>query len=208
MHEVADFEHVVAVDLVAVHAVGGGHLVQGVPHDEGLLGGRTHPVEVVLAEEDDGEVPDGGQVHGLVELALVDGAVAKEAQDDLIIAAILDGEGDAGGDAQLAADDGVAAHEIQFVAEQVHGAALAIAAPGGLAHQLGHDLLATYATGQRLTVIAVVGDDVIVLAEGVLIAPTAMASSPLYTWRKPLMLPRVYCRSDSRSNSRMSFICR
>ena len=131
------------------------------------LGGGAHAVEVVFAEEYDGEFPDGGEVHGLVELALVDGAVAEEAEHYLIVAAVLDGEGDAGGDAQLTADDGVAAHEVELRAEQMHGPALALAAAGGLAHQFGHHFVAAHASGQGLAMVAVVGDDVIIVAQGV-----------------------------------------
>ena len=47
---------------------------------------------VVLAYEDDGQLPDGGHVERLVEGALVRGAVTEEADADLIRAAYLGGE--------------------------------------------------------------------------------------------------------------------
>ena len=46
-------------------------------------------VEVVLADEDDRQVPDGGQVDAFVEGPLGDGAVAEEAGDDVRLFCIL-----------------------------------------------------------------------------------------------------------------------
>ena len=121
----------------------------------------------MFTEEDDGEFPDGGEVHGFVELAFVDGPVTEEAQDHLVIAAVLNGKGDAGRYAELSTDNGVAAHEVQLGAEQVHGAALALAAAGDLAHQLRHNFVAGHATGESLAVVPVMGHDVVVGAQGV-----------------------------------------
>ena len=52
-----------------------------------MLGRRRRElgVAVVLAEEDDRQLPDGGQVHGLVERALGGGAVAEERHRDATV---------------------------------------------------------------------------------------------------------------------------
>lgn len=48
--------------------------------------GGPHPVVVVLADEDDGQLPEGSDVEGLRDLALVGGAVAVEGVGDAAVA--------------------------------------------------------------------------------------------------------------------------
>ena len=47
---------------------------------------RAHAVVVVLAHEDDGQLPERGDVEGLGNLALVGGAVAVEGVGDAAVA--------------------------------------------------------------------------------------------------------------------------
>ena len=84
--------------------------------------------------------------------------LAQEADDDLIAAAILDREADAGGERNVAADDAVAAEEVRVGVEQVHRAALAARAAVLAAEQLGHDGARRHPARERLAVIAVGGD--------------------------------------------------
>ena len=100
-----------------------------------------------------------------MELSLVDSAVAEEADHDLVAAAVLDGQREPHGDGQVTAHDGVSPHEALLHVEQVHGSALAAAGARDLAHQLGHHGIRGHAPGQRVAVVAVVGDDIVVLAE-------------------------------------------
>src|SRR6266481_3654468 len=72
-----------------------------------LIGGER--VLVVLADEDEGQLPDGGQVHGLVDHALVGAAVTEEGDDDAIGLAKLVGEGGAGADGHTRGHDAVGA---------------------------------------------------------------------------------------------------
>jgi hypothetical protein len=65
----------------------------------------------------------------------------------------------------VAADDPMAAQEVVLAAEQVHRAALAARDAIGAAEQLGHDGAGGYAAGDRLGVVAVGGDDVVIVAE-------------------------------------------
>ena len=86
---VHNFEDVHAVYLAGrVHAVDRGE-AEDVGSGEGVLYGGTHAVAVVFAEEDYWKVPEGGQVEGFVELALVDGAIAEEAEGHAVIAQVL-----------------------------------------------------------------------------------------------------------------------
>ncbi len=84
--------------------------------EKSVKGGRprhrgAHGVLVVLDDIDDRQLPQLGHVEGLVDLALVGGAVAEIGQADAVIAAILVGEGQAGAQRHLGADDAVAAIE-------------------------------------------------------------------------------------------------
>ena len=100
-----------------------------------------------------------------MEGAVVDGRFAEEAGDDLVAAAILDGEGDARGDRDVATDDAVAAEEVAALVEEVHRAALAAHAAVGAAEELGHDRAGGEAARERLPVVPVRGDHVVIGAK-------------------------------------------
>ena len=85
----------------------------------------AHAVAVVLATEDDGELPDGGHVQRFVEGADVHGRLAEIAEAHLVAVAVLDCEAEPGGERDVAAHDPVPAHEPLFRVEEVHRAALA-----------------------------------------------------------------------------------
>src|SRR5439155_4311781 len=89
-------------------------------------------------------------------------ALAEEALDHLVAAAILHGEGHAGRQREVSADDGVAAHEPARPIHEVHGAALPFAQAGGPAEEFGHDLLRIRAPGKAMAVIAVRREDIVV----------------------------------------------
>src|SRR2546425_8986584 len=90
------------------------------------------------------------------------GPLAEEAQDHLVAAAILHGEGHAGRQRQVSADDGVAPHESALRIHEMHGAALPLAQPGGSSEELGHDTLRVRAPSKAVGVIAVGREDVVV----------------------------------------------
>jgi hypothetical protein len=117
--DLADREHIHPVDAHAgdAHALGlvgeVGH--RGVPFERG-----SHPVEVVLNQEDHRQAPKSRQIHRLAEVAGVGGAVTEHADGHLVGAAVIGGEGQAGSQRQVAADDSVAAHEAVLEVEDVH----------------------------------------------------------------------------------------
>src|SRR3989441_13180735 len=119
----------------------------------------------VLAAENRGEVVDGGHVEGLVEGADVDRRLPEVTEAHLVAALVLDGEPDPGPERDMPAHDPVPPHESLPDVEQMHRAALALRAPGGFAEQLGHHRAGGDAARQRLAVLAVGGDDVIVVAQ-------------------------------------------
>src|SRR6266540_760155 len=94
---------------------------------------RVLVVEVVLARVDNGQPPQRGHVHHLVEDALAERAFAEEADGDLIGATHLRGHGCAGCDTGRAGDDRVRAEVPVLVGGDVHRAALAAAVAGFLA---------------------------------------------------------------------------
>ena len=158
-------QHVVAVDLLAADAVAGGPAgdVRVAHH---LRDVRAGAVEVVLADEDHRQVPDGGHVHAFVERALGHRAVAEETGDHLVALLHLEGQRHAGGHGNAAGDDGDAGdHALGHVAH-VHAAALALAAAGGCAEQLVEQFLHGQALGQGVPVPAEGGGDEIVLPQG------------------------------------------
>ena len=86
---VAHGQQVHAVDVAAGDAVGGAALVEVLDRGRAVEGG-AHAVAVVLDDVDDRQVPQRAHVQRLVEGALVDGAVAEEAEHDLVGAAQAD----------------------------------------------------------------------------------------------------------------------
>ena len=92
-------------------------------------------------------------------------ASPKKTSVDLVCAAILGGEGDAGGQRNLSADDAVAAEEVLVGVEEVHRAALALRAAADLAEQLGHHLVGRSAHDERVAVVAVAREHVVVRSQ-------------------------------------------
>ena len=90
--------------------------------DRRLLGERDRDgVAVVLADEDDGEAVDAGEVQGLVEVALGGGPVAEVAHRHLIAPALLGGQGQAHGMGDVGGDGGGAADDAQVLVAPVVG---------------------------------------------------------------------------------------
>src|SRR3546814_19552793 len=83
-------------------------------------------VLVVLDDVDDRQLPQCRHVEALVDLALVDRAVAEIGQRHPVGVAAPVGEGEAGADRHLRADDAVADETVLLSAEPVHRAAPAL----------------------------------------------------------------------------------
>jgi hypothetical protein len=152
-----DRENVHAVDLHAGNAVGLAALVEVGPGRRPLDAG-AHAVLVVLDDVDHRQLPQRGHVEGLVDLALVDRAVAQIGQGHAVLVAVFLAEGDTGAERHLGADDAVAAEEAPLAAEHVHGAPLALGVAAGPARQLRHHAARLHAAGQHMPMIAVRGD--------------------------------------------------
>jgi hypothetical protein len=153
-----DGQHAHPVDRLAGDAIGVAPLKQ-VGRRRGAFDRRAHGVFVVLDDVDDRQLPQGGHVEALVDLALVDGTVAEIGQADVLGAAVLMGEGDAGAERHLGADDAVAAVEILLLAEHVHGAALALGIAAAASGEFSHHALGIHPAGEHVAVVAIAGDN-------------------------------------------------
>ena len=156
-------EHVLTVHCASRDPVRywlGGHVRLGDSAERG-----PHSVLVVLDHVDCRKLPHGGHVQRLVESALVHGRVAHVDDDDRVFVAVPDLPSDAGRERHLAADDAVAAHESARLVVDVHRPAPAAGRPVDPTEQLGHHRVRVHTLGDRLRVVAVRGDDVVVFAQ-------------------------------------------
>src|SRR6266851_3859964 len=102
-HRLINREHVHSVDTHARHLVRLGKAVQLLLADC-VLNERAHPIEVVLADEDDGQLPKRGHIQALVERALWQRSIAEEAAYDFGFLFVDDRKPESGGKRKPATD--------------------------------------------------------------------------------------------------------
>ena len=110
-------------------------------------------------------MPGSRQVQRLEQRGLVDGAVAKDGHGDLAGLVQLGTQGRTDGNRCTRTDDGIFAQQPDTEIGVVHRAALALAATGAPAQQLGHALLWVQPLGDGLSVAAVGAGQVVVAAQ-------------------------------------------
>src|SRR5690606_10124572 len=154
VHCVMNGYHVHAIDRCAGHVETEAHLID-VAHVGCAAHGCTHGVAVVLAHENNRELPQHRHVKGFVECALPDSAVAHITYADAVEPVIFVGECNARTEGNLAAYDTMPAHEFVLFTEEVHGATLSFGASGSFAEQLGHGSVGRYALGDGMRMAAV-----------------------------------------------------
>ncbi len=153
-------------EVVAVHDLAG-HPVAGRAHRDVLDGAAVTPADgerelVVLADEDDRQLPGCGEVHRLVRGALVRAPVAEEDDGDLVRSAQLRRESGSDADRKRRAHDPVATEDVEREVGDVHRAAEAAAVAGSPAEQLRHHRVQVAALGDHVAVASVMADDVVV----------------------------------------------
>ncbi len=111
-------------------------------------------------------MPQRGEVHRLVELALRDGTVAEEAGGHPATALQVVREAESHGERQAAGHDGVATVEAGGGVEQVHRAPAPAAATLELALELRHRRAHRESPGERMAVLPVGGDHGVIGREG------------------------------------------
>ena len=145
---------VVAVHGVALHVVRRHHVAH--PFDDRVRRTRSELREaVVLAHEDERQPPERSQVHGLVEMAGLHGAVAEEDDRDRVLTPQARSQCTSEGDRDIAADDAGRAHEAAGSVDEVHRSAEPSAQPTVTSHQLGHDAIQRRTLRDRVPVRAV-----------------------------------------------------
>ena len=118
-------------------------------------------IPVVLAEEDDGELPDGGEIQRLVERALGHRAVTEERDGDAAVRPQLRRRRRAGGDRHTGGDDAGRPEDSERGVGDVHGTATPAVGALLLAHQLREHPGRIEALGQTVPVATMRrGDDV------------------------------------------------
>src|SRR5437763_817711 len=152
------------IDLLALNAVGDAAVVE-VGAGRSAADRSAHAITVVFDDVDDRQLPQRRHVEALVDLALVDRAVAQIGHRDPPVVAVAMSKAETGTDRYLSPDDAVSAEEILLAAEHVHRAALAVRIAAAPAGQLGHHTLRVHAAGQHMAVIAVGGDDRVALLQ-------------------------------------------
>ncbi len=152
-----DGQHVHAVDDFTGDAEGFATGIE-IGGRGGAFLGCAHGVLVVFDHENHRQFPQGGHVECLVNLALVCSAVAEIGEGHVVVAFVFVRKGKARAKGDLCRNDAVAAVEILFFREHVHGATLALGIAALAARQLSHDAVGVHAAGQHVAVIAVGGD--------------------------------------------------
>src|SRR5580704_18649683 len=136
-HCVGDRSHVIPSDLPERHPVAdspGGYRYRVL-----VLGTGKLRKAIVLADESDGQVPQGGQVECFMECACGDRPVAEEGDHDVATATSAKRVRGADRDRQARADDAVSAEDPKSGIRDVHRPSAALARAGGLAHQLSEN---------------------------------------------------------------------
>src|SRR6266568_5038984 len=81
----------------------------------------THGEEIVLANKNDRQSKEGGEIERFVKGALIDRAVAEKTKRDAIFLAVLGREGDSCRERHVRANDGMPAIHVIFAIEKMHG---------------------------------------------------------------------------------------
>src|SRR4051794_21410012 len=87
----------------------------------GTLHGCAHGEEVILANENDWQFVERGEIERFMKCTLIDRAVTEETKSDAILIPIFTGKGEAAGERHMRTDNGVSAMHIVFAIKKVHG---------------------------------------------------------------------------------------
>ena len=133
-------------------------------------------------------------------------ASPKKHSVDLVLLLVLRGEGDAGRQRDVAADDRVAAEHARAPCRTGASTRPCRARRRRAAEQLGHHAAGVAALDERVHVIAVRRRRCSRPGASVEIAPTDTASWPMYRWQNPPIFCSAYISAHCSSNRRPSSI--
>ena len=156
-------DHIHAIHFIAWNAVSLTTIMQiGTRRGNPLYRG-SHAIFIVFNDIDYRQLPKGGHVESLIDLALIHRAITGIGHADIVCFIVFHGKGDTGAKGNLCTDDAMPAIEMLFLGEHVHGTALALGITPFTPRQVCHDALRIHATGQHVTMIPVRGDNRIAL---------------------------------------------
>ncbi len=156
-------------NIHAVHSISG-DTVTGGTGIKVLDGGVTRDgdrflEEIVFADEQQRQLPDPGQVHGLVPHAAVGRPVAEEASGHLTGAAIFRGKGRSAGDGQIGPDDAVGPEHAHVGVDHMHGPSLASVASGLFFHEFGQHGLHVSPFGEVMAFAPMRAEDIVIAVQ-------------------------------------------
>jgi hypothetical protein len=146
------------------HAVGA-RAIRDVRHARRALLASEDGVAVILADEDDGKIPDGREVQRLVERPLVAGTVPEKRHRHAAVPQYASRKTAARAHGDRRADDREGAQHRPLEVADVHRPTLAAAAAGFLPAELGHRRSEVVAPGNGRPVAPMRRGEVIVLVE-------------------------------------------
>jgi hypothetical protein len=156
-----DFEHVFGDEPVALDPVAE-RLQRHVFDRHRPRKGGAHRVLVVLADEDDGQLPQRREADPFVKAADAHRAFAEKAERDPAVAPVLAGERDARGQRDVAAHDAVAAEHVVLASNMCIDPPRPFEQPVALPKSSAKKSARSHSLGQGDAVVAVRGDDVVV----------------------------------------------
>src|SRR5258705_6799966 len=158
-------QHVHAVDKFRGHLIRAGFLCD-VLQRHGPSQRGTHPILIILADVNTRQFPELGHVKGLVEGALIYGGLAKETKGHAVSTLILRRESSSGSQGNLSPDDCMSAQKIHAAVEHVHRATFASRTARFLAKQLRHYRFGRHSFGQRMRMLSITRQDIVVCPDG------------------------------------------
>src|SRR4029077_12996843 len=130
------------------------------------LQGSTHCEKVVFTNEDDRQSIESREIQGFVEGALIDRSITEKAERDAIFAAILDSESQSHRQRNVSGDNGVTSVHVMLLVEKMHRATQAARTPCFFPKKLRHTCVGAGAASESVSMIAVGGDNVVIITNG------------------------------------------
>lgn len=121
---------------------------------------------IVLADQNCRQIPERRHVKRLEQLPLVRGTVTVESKRHVLVLGVLLRESQTTSERNLSPNNAVAAIEATVLLVEMHRTAFSPGAPVPAAHELGEDLREGPTAADEGAVIAVSGDDAVLLGDG------------------------------------------
>src|SRR4030095_9788116 len=162
---VADFAKVHSIDNFSGNVVAF-RAVNDLPERRRSLHGSAHGEEVVFTNENDRQFIKSGQIQRFVEGALIDRSITEEAERHTIFAPVFNGKSHPDRQRNMSGDNSVTAVHVIFAVEEMHRTAQAARAACFFSKKFRHTCVRARAASKRVSMIAVSGDNVVIVTNG------------------------------------------